>query len=242
MYDSWDWENGKALSTSGDVWDRSTTDEARPGNVNSARELAFEYAERSAGLAWHGRLNDKHGVLGTDPEWNDYSRAAGHDFICENNASNIFILENGVEKDGPFQHYGIIEDNLTYDSYGNEMHDYKYGWIMDDDPTMVANDRARNQYRHLFKYIYRYHLYRYMTMYYTTQFLAEYEGVPGKALEERQRNALRWFQLWWDSGMTGKAEPNVYAADAVSVNAFGEKESFFTIVPEYAQSIVENMK
>ncbi|MCR5603477.1 MAG: hypothetical protein K6G27_07230 [Lachnospiraceae bacterium] len=242
MYDSWDWENGKALSTSGDAWDRSNTDEARQGTVNSARELAFEYAEKSAGLAWHGRLNDKHGVLGTDPEWNDYSRAAGHDFICENNASNIFILENGVEKDGPFQHYGVIEDNLIIDSYGNEVHDYKYGWIMDDDPTMVANDRARNQYRHLFKYIYRYHLYRYMTMYYTTQFLAEYEGVPGKALEERQRNALRWFQLWWDSGMTGKAEPNVYAPDAVSVNAFGEKESFFTIVPEYAQSIVENMK
>ena len=242
-YDRWDWENGKALSTSGADWDRSDTDDkARTADKNTARNLAFEYAERSAGLAWHGRIDGRHGVLGSDPDWNDYSRAAGRDLICENNASNIFILENGIEQNGPFQHYGIINDTVTIDEDGNEVLDYKYGWIMDADPTVVANERARNQYRQLFKYIYRYHLYRYMTMYYTTQFLAEYEGVPGKALEERQSNALRWFQLWWDSGMAGKAEPNVYAADATGINGFGEKENFFTVVPEYAQSIIENLK
>ena len=242
-YDRWDWENGKALSTSGADWDRSDTDDkVRAADKNTARNLAFEYAERSAGLAWHGRIDGRHGVLGSDPDWNNYSRAAGRDLICENNASNIFILENGIEQNGPFQHYGIINDTVTIDEDGNEVLDYKYGWIMDADPTVVANERARNQYRQLFKYIYRYHLYRYMTMYYTTQFLAEYEGVPGKALEERQSNALRWFQLWWDSGMAGKAEPNVYAADATGINGFGEKENFFTVVPEYAQSIIENLK
>ena len=230
-YDSWDWENGKALSTSGVQWNMASRTEPQAGGPNAARNQAFEYAEKSAGLAWHGRIDNLAGDLGPSPGWNDYSRAAGHDFICENNAANIFISENGIEQDGPFQHYGVVEDDLSYDSDGNEVHNYKYGWIMDADPTAVANDRAKDQYRNLFKYIYRYHLYRYMTMYYTAQFLAEYEGVPGKALEERERNALKWFQLWWDTGLEGKAEPNIYA-----------KGGIFEVNPDFARIITESFE
>ncbi len=230
MYDEWTWENGKALSTSGSVWDRSSLAEARPAGINAARELALEYAEKSAGIAWHGRLDNEHGSLGNNPGWNDYSRACGHDYICENNPSVIFINENGIEMDGPYQHYGIVKDEVTYDEMGGENHNYEYGWIMDADPVAEANSRAIQQYKRTFKYIYRYHLYRYMTMYYTAQFLAEFEGVPGKALEQRQINALRWFQMWWDSG---KSEPNVYAP---------EVSDFYKVKPEYARSIMENLK
>lgn len=230
MYDEWSWESGKALSTSGSVWDRSSLAEARPAGINAARELALEYAEKSAGVAWHGRIDNEHGTLGNDPGWNDYSRACGHDYICENNPSVIFINENGIGMDGPYQHYGVVKDEVTYDEMGGENHNYEYGWIMDADPVAEANSRAIQQYKRTFKYIYRYHLYRYMTMYYTAQFLAEFEGVPGKALEQRQINALRWFQMWWDSG---KSEPNVYAS---------EVSDFYKVKPEYAQSIMDNLQ
>ncbi len=245
-YDKWRWEDGSALSTSSKDWDRSQKDEHRDSGIYAARKLAFEYAQKSADLAWHGRLDGNHGTLGAEPEWNEYSKAGGHDFICENNAADIFIKENGIEKDGPYQHYGVIGDNMTKDAEGNVQHDYIYGWIMDKDPTQVANERAKAQYISTFKYIYRYHLYRYMTLYYTSQFLAEYEGVPGKALEERQKKALKWFQKWWDSGMegnkgTGGAEPNVYSCEDPTVNKAGKSDHFFKVDTEYAQTIMKNL-
>ncbi|MCR5420466.1 MAG: hypothetical protein K6E98_05645 [Lachnospiraceae bacterium] len=246
-YDEWGWENGKALSTSSSVWNRSKKDESRTSGIYTARKLAFEYAQKSADVAWHGRVDGKHGILGRKPEWNEYSKANGHDFICENVPADIFNKENGYEKEGPYQHYGVIGDKLTVDDNGEIQHNYVYGWIMDADPAVVANERAKEQYISVFKYIYRYHLYRYMTLYYTSQFLAEYEGVPGKALEARQDNALRWFQLWWDSSLKdnkdkGYAEPNIYSSLASTLNPEGVNDRFFKVENKYARTIMNNLE
>ena len=127
--------------------------------------------------------------------------------------------------------------------------DYKAGYVKAKyadgtvkDPCDVANDKAKQEYINCFKYIYRYHLYRYMALYYTAQFQIEYEGCDNNSTPNRQANTSKWFNLWWsagdDSSLGLYAEPNVYARENPTSNAYGFDDYFFRTEMAYAKGVL----
>ncbi len=282
-YDKWDAD--KSLETDGDAWNHDdnhdngyeTTsamndlDKFHPSHFTSAvptssanlqyvaRQVAYEYATRSADLAWHGRMNGVNGTTGvpTDAEASNlrspsyYSKAGYNDFLCKVfedyviYAGLISHTDTHVEDD--YQRWGIIE--TQYDTYGNPQWDI-YGWIKVNDLPTVLNTEAMKRYKRCFRYIYRYHLYRYMTMYYTAEFAHDYEGTSDEGeIKKRQDNALKYFQAWWDaSNNDGEAEPNVFSekvkrpvGDCEAMSDPGFDDYFFKIEQGYAQGIQQGI-
>ena len=117
---------------------------------------------------------------------------------------------------------------------------HKAGYVKTGNPCDTANSFAKQQYINCFKYYYRYHLYRYMSLYYSAQFVAEYEGVPGNAIESRFTNSNKWFNEWWKASENegnDYSEPNYYSPLDKTANAYGFKDYFFRTEEGYASGI-----
>ncbi len=267
-YDKWNDE--KALKTNVSTWSYDDKEpaknkiEAVVSGSHSARDVAFNYAEKSAAVAWHGRnkvsaMEWETGNLGLlknmEPIPNNHSITAGHDFIWENRPYVPETVDGhatpGIEGDesvngfdlSKYQHWGVYR--VRHTSLGTQ---YDYGWISDSNPCEACNSAALEQYKNCFKYIYRYHLYRYTTLYYTDQFANEYEGAPSSSFEERRKNANKWFNMWWESSQNAAdrlSEPNVYSKKDPNVLYDGVviKNSYmFKTEQGYAQGIMLGIK
>lgn len=111
----------------------------------------------------------------------------------------------------------IAESNKEFDV--KVIDDYTTGafhWEIDE-----------NLYDKFWKNTYRKKLYEETTKRYTAQFMNEWEGI-NMAYDSRERNALKWFNQWWDSSVS--LEPNLDAEDV---------DNFFKVEEGYASSVLK---
>ena len=130
--------------------------------------------------------------------------------------------------------YFIVEDNTASTAV---LHEY----------SVDANDMAKIDWIECFKYYYRKYLYEAMTAYYTGQFLCEYEGIASGNYDARFQYAMKWYDMWWDTGdMYSQSEGNSYyktahygndVAKTKSYNPGNFEDYFFHCEQPYAKGI-----
>ena len=142
------------------------------GNVNStyarlfdgsgadtSRKIAFWWAMNSAYACWHGDKIEEDGsvstgILGEDPDWNDVSTDAGHDFIMENDPRTWTLTHDGDD----FHHYytqaqayanGISALRVNCSTVGNNSHSHGSGCDSDGDGVNDCNNSPNNTHVHV---------------------------------------------------------------------------------------------